>query len=689
MKKKLSLLSLTAILVMLTGCSTSGSVTSIDTGNTATLTEDTSSTGGHHGSNTTSDSTSNGDSSTSGNTTSDTKGDPTSILPNTTSSYEDGGYSFKYYETYANFIDEKDLTLLSDDTLPESYTSITGEVIISEAGTYYINAQTINGKISLNLTSAGNVHLFINASTIANKKAVITSEDDDLTTNLIITFIGENAITSTGKNAINVNSNVIINGSGNASITSNVKSCIKASGYIYIEGVTLNLNALDEDGIYEGHGITALSVYAKNATINVVSAGKDGIHAELAEVGLTKYVNSEGYVYLDGVTFTYSGKGDGIQADSFVYTTDTNMNIENEGYFVAFGSDEATAAKITDSDDFKFKKSGNTYYKVDSEQRGKSGTYAIVESTKGIKVGTIDQEDVDGNDVDIANSIYYAMELENSTLVYNGAEDAVKTKLGYTIVRNSEFTIDTLDQGFDGDGPLMIYDSKIDINSCYEGLQASSIHVNGENTDINIVASDDAINATTDYINDNYNFYKMTMYFNNGNVEVHSGGDGLDSNGSIYFNGSNVVAEGSQSGGDSPIDTAESNENSKDHGYYMQHGSVIATGANGMLESPQTSSNMYSIVYTYSSSFTSGDVVDVRDESSNVIVTSTLTKSAQALIASSYQFTSGSTYYIYKNGSKIDSLTLTSKVTTNGGSFNPGGGGGQPGGGGRTGSGGR
>lgn len=679
MKNKLSLLTLAATLILTTGCATTGTTASSgDDG-------DSTSNSGNKG-NSSSGSTSGGSS-----TTTDTKGESTSILPSSASSYEDGGYSFEYHETYADFMDDKDLSLLEEETLPETYTEITGKVDITEAGSYYINAQTLSKKITLNLSEAGDVHIFMNASTLTNDKAVISSEDTDATTNLIITLIGDNSITSTGKNAINVNSNIIINGTGSASITSGVKNCLKAAGYIYIEGVALNLAANDEDGAYEGHGISALSVYAKDSTINISAAGKDGIHAELDDVALTKYVNSEGYVFLDGVAYTYSGKGDGIQADSFVYATDTNLNIENEAYFVAYGSDEATAEGITDSDEFKFKKSGSNYYKVDSEQRGKSGTYAIVNSTKGIKVGTIDQEDSDGNETEI-ESIYYAMELENTTLVYDGAEDGVKTKLGYTIVRNSEFTIDTLDQGFDGDGPLMIYDTKIGINSCYEGLQASSIHVNGEDTDINIVASDDAINATTDYIDDNYNFYRMTMYFNNGNVEVHSGGDGLDSNGSIYFNGSNVVAEGSQSGGDSPIDTAESNENSRDHGYYMLHGSVIATGASGMLESPQTTSDMYSIVYTYSSSFVSGNVVDVRDASGNVLVSSTLTKSAQALIASSYQFTSGSTYYIYKDGTKIDSLTLTSKVTSNGssgqggqqgggGQWGPGGGQGGPGGG--------
>lgn len=676
MKKKLSLLSLTALLALLTGCSTSNIIGGSSTSDTSNTTNESTSTN---------DSSSSGSSSSnSGNTTSDTKGDPTSILPDKIDSYQEGGYSFTYYETYKNYMSSKDLTLLGDETLPETYTSITGEIEITEAGTYYIDNQTLSKKITLNLTEAGDVHIFINNSTLTNNKAVISSEKTDATTNLIITLIGTSSITSTTKKAINVNSNLIINGTGSLSVTSNVDNSIKAGGYVYIEGVTLTLNALDQDNAYNGHGIKALSLYAKDSTINVESCGQDGINVELGEALLTKYVNSEGYVFLDNVTYTYSGKGDGIQADSFIYAVDSKLNISNTGYFVAYGSTEATENEITDSDDFKFKKSGDTYYKVDSEQRGKSGTYALVESTKGLKVGEIDQDDASGVEYEI-ESIYYATELENTTFTFNGVEDAVKTKLGYTIVKDSTFTIDTLDQGFDGDGPLMIYDSKIDINSCYEGLQASSIHVNGENTDINITASDDAINATTDYINTNYNFYKMTMYFNNGNVEVHSGGDGLDSNGSIYFNGSNVIAEGSQSGGDSPIDTAESRENSKDYGYYMNHGSVIATGATGMLESPQTSSNMYSIVYTYSSSFKSGDKVDVRDKDGNVIVTSTLTKTAQALIASSYEFTNGSTYYIYKNGSQIDSITLTSKVTTNGGSSNPGGGGNQPGGGGRPG----
>lgn len=652
MKKQISILALLGAIATLASCTVSGNSSSSSGAKSS-----------YESSGGSADTSQGSGSGSSSSSESGTTASSTTILPDQIASYTENGYSFNYYESYKTFMDDKDLSLLDDSSLGGEYTTLDGtstSITITEAGTYYLKDLTISD-ITLNLTVAGNVHLYFENVTMSGAKKAIQTKGSDLTETLILTLASgsSNSIT-TAKSSFDLECGLVINGSGSLTISSSEKHGIKTTSDVAIKDATLTISTLTQE---EGHAITAESIYAKNAKISVPTAGKDGLNAEIEEAELTKYVNSAGYVYLVDSEFSYSGYGDGIQADSFVYSSGSELTITNTPVFVAYGSSEATTYGITDSDDFKFKKSGSTYYKVASENRGVSGTYALANSVKGVKVGEIDQT-ISEVETDI-NSIYYAAELIDTTIDYDGADDGVHVNQGYCLVTDSDFEMSSLDQALQSDGPLTITDSKINITSSYEGIEGSSIHINGSKTDIDIVSSDDGMNAASDYLSSNISYYRLTMNFNGGNVNVHAGGDGLDSNGSIYFNGGNIVVEGSSNGGDSPLDSAESNENSQDHGYYCNGASLIATGSNGMLESPQTSSSQYSFVYGYSSGFKSGDAVAVKDSSGNTVLTSTLTKTAQALIASDPSFSLNSVYSIYVNNSSVGSITLTSKVTTN------------------------
>lgn len=624
----------------------------------------------------------NNNSSNTGDNTTES-GEDTTITPSVKEdTYKDGDYSYNYISDYESFIDDSVTTTLANASLPSSYTLLEeGEVSITEAGDYLLegNYETI----TLALKEAGSVHLFFKGVTISDVKKALVSDDSDLTTYLIITILEDSEITTT-KNSFDLSTTLFINGSGTLKVTSQEKSAIKTSKNVFIKDTILTLATLTME---EGHGVSAESIYAKDATINVTTAGKDGLHAEIDDVGLTTYVNSSGYVYLSNVNYTYLGYGDAIQADSFLYINEGNYNVTTTPHFVAYGSTEASEYEITDSDDFKYKKSGDTYYKVASENRGKSGTYALVNSVKGFKVGEIDQEDSDGTSIDIDSELYLTY-IKGGTFIFNTADDSIHTNQGSNIIEKSIMTFDTLDQAIQSDGPTTITNSNIVINSSYEGIEGSSIHLNGEDNDVSIISSDDGMNAASDYYETDKDFYRLVMNINAGKLKVVAGGDGLDSNGAIYFNGGTSYVEGSSQGGDSPLDSAESNENTEDHGIYMNGGNVMATGTNGMLESPQTSSSQYSIVYTSSTTFTKGDAINVTDSDNNIIFTTTITNSGNSIILSSSSFVNGGKYTIYLNGTALETITISSKVTTSGtsqdgnnqpGGNNPGQGGNQGG----------
>lgn len=606
-------------------------------------------------------------------------GDSTTISSSSVDSYTDGDYSYSEISDYSSLLTNDITSLGSNTTLPETYTSLASEAnTISEAGNYYLSGEI--GAITLKLKTAGEVHLYLDNATLTNSAGkAISAKSSDLTTKLTITTLSASSISAT-KNAIDVLSDVVFNGSGLLSITSTGKSAIKTEKTAYVVNASLLLKA---EGDEDGHGISAETIYGVSSTINVPDAGKDGLHAEIADAGLTTYVNSAGFVYLKDVIFTYVGTGDGIQADSFAYLNGGSFDISTTARFVAYGSTEATSEGITDSDDFKYKLSGSTYSKVDSEQRGRSGTYAMVNSVKGIKVGTIDQdeEDSSGNTTttDISSKLY-ALEIDGSTLNLATDDDGLHVNEGTLVLTDANVTASSLDQPLCSDGPLTINDSTINITASYEGIQGSSIHINGENTKIDIVSSDDGMNASSDFADTDTSFYALRLNINGGEVNVNAGGDGLDSNGSITFSGGITRVEGSSNGGDSPLDSAESNENRNDHGIYTNGGILIATGSNGMLESPQSSSSQYSVVYSGNSSISANSTVKVLDSSSNTLISQTTTKASQAMILSCPSFTKGGTYSISVNNASLTSFTISQIVTTIGNS-SQGGGAGGPGGG--------
>lgn len=638
--------------------------------------------------------------STSGETSNTNSGTTEEITPSDTTSYIAlEGYTYSVISDYSAVLTDDMKSIMNDSLLPTDATSLSdASITITAPGSYVLSGTSYTG-VEIALTTKGSVHLYLNGATITAKKKAITTSGDILPISLTLTAVEgtSNTITSK-KNALDIESDILaLNGNGSLSITSSEKSAIKSTGFVLISDISLTLAAQAE---LDGHGISAETVLAKDATIHVTDAGKDGIHAELDDL-ITEnntfylkendgYVNSRGYVYLDNVDFFYRGTGDGIQADTYLYVNGGTYDIETTATWVGYGTTAATEAGVTDSDDFKYKYSNGSYYKVDSEQRGRSGTYAMVESVKGFKVGTIDQEYTDDNDntteIEITSQKYYAR-LINATVTMNTADDSIHINEGSVYVNGGTYNLTSLDQPLCSDGPMLLDSLTLTIPSSYEGIQASSLTITGDTTKIDINSSDDGMNTTSDYYENDKNFYQEVLTIAGGEINVVAGGDGLDSNGSLIFTGGNVHIEGSSNGGDSPLDSASSNENSQDNGIYMNGGVVVATGTSGMLESPQTNSNQNSIVFAATSSWSAGSVITLKDSDGNTIATQTATKSGNAAIFSSPEITTGKTYTAYVGSTSGGSVTVSSRVSTIGNysSGNIGGpgnqGGGGPGGG--------
>lgn len=98
---------------------------------------------------------------------------------------------------------------------------------------------------------------------------------------------------------------------------------------------------------------------------------------------------------------------------------------------------------------------------------------------------------------------------------------------------------------------------------------------------------------------------EIKLVLNNSNVFINSGGDGIDSNGSVYMDGGTVIVYGPSDSGNGGLDFASTFE--------LVSGTLLVTDVTGMNMLP-TSSEVLGIDVTLTQNLSAGDVVNVSSE---------------------------------------------------------------------------
>ena len=537
---------------------------------------------------------------------------------------------------------------------------------IADSGTYYFKGEYGGIKIA----NKQKPHLIFDGVTVKNDNGIAidgTAKKIELT--ITLTEGSQNTVENDGVdeageavNAIHIKGDLLaINGRGTLTINSKSKSAIKASKAIKIVDATLNLTA-------ENHAIAGASVSAENCTVQVHSAGKDGINAECD--GATEFRTEDGFVALKNVNYTCCVSGDGIQASTVVYINGGNYNIETTGNFVC--KTQMTEYGMT-TDDFKYIKSGDTYKRIASDEANRyssSQLYGLSQGCKAIKAGEIEYEDENKNTVVVTEGDYLIAIL-SGTFTIKSTDDAIHTNSGDVLIAGGKYTISTFDDAITSDSLTKITGGDITITTCYEGIEGAYVEIEGGIIDL--TASDDGINAASDDTK-----IAEHIIISGGDITVDASGDGIDSNGSILISGGTVTVHGPTTGRDAGLDA--------DRGIVITGGSVFITSTLGMVETPSSNSTQFVVSYAHQSKISAGSTVTLCDGEGNSLVSVTVKKSCQSVIISSPDLEKGKTYSIYGGSTKMTDFTVNSIITTigsSGGSFPGGGFPGGPGGPGR------
>ncbi len=570
-------------------------------------------------------------------------------------------------------------------TLNEIDTSVLTTTEVGEEATFSTNSTldgTYTNGVNIATEKKGSITLNLNGTTIyqnsdTGKALYNTNKNVTVTLNLVegtTSYIYNNYDDT---NAIHIKGNLNITGKGKLVVISGSKSAIKCSGNVSITNSTIELSAAS-------YGINACDVDITSANVTVLYAGKDGIRAEVENEEVDEaptFDASEGYVNLTDTTYIATVCGDGIQANTTLTISGGSTTIKTKGSFVSYSTTNIDEYDLED-DDFKWSKSGDYYKKMSKDVVGTnySKYLALSQSSKGLKVGALKytlQSDTT-TELEVESTDYNLLITNGAVVDITSTDSGSKVDYGDTTIEGgSTVTVNAGNKGFapEHDFYLKGDDTVLTVTNSYEAVEAS--HIYFEEGSAYLSASDDGINAASDYSTSDYS--DLTMNFNGAYVSVNGKGDGLDSNGKIEFNAGTVLVLGPTSGADSAIDA--------DSTISFNGAFVLAIGASGMTETQNfsASGNNYVIETTALSGSNTSNTLTITSDSESY--TTTFNQSFGEIVFASSKIASGSTYTFTLN-SNSTSVSVSSNITASANNFGPNGQGGASGNGGPNGNGG-
>jgi len=528
-----------------------------------------------------------------------------------------------YYTDYSENGISK-INLMGNTAKSESKNVATdnGTITINGGGTYVVSGTLNDGCIIIDSGDSSPVRLVLNNADITSSEGAAIYVKQAEKTVISLPENTKNSVTDSKKyNAqmmadgasasICSEDDLVINGKGTLIVNGNFEDGIKADDTLKITQGKICISAVDE-------GINVNDYIATDGAIIETVSGGDGVKCDNTD-------RDKGFIASENTNFDIVSSGDGISASSAIYMTDSSGNIESGG-----GSD---TVELKNANDFGVKNNNN------KEPDSTSG--------KSLKAGI--------------NII-----INGGTISLNSADDAIHSDNNLTL-ENCVLSVQSGDDAVHAENTAVLNHKKLKIEKCLEGVEAGFIHI--KNGETNITASDDGINALGNSSEDlsgpmhhrggkeNISSEDIYLTIDGGNINIMCAGDGLDSNGAGIINGGNITVYGPENRGNASLDF--------EYGLIINGGTIVAAGSSAMAGQPHSSSKQVSLSFYLNQNFDAGSTVCVTDKDGNEVINTICQKKFDWVCVSSDKLKVDSTYTLYVNGEKVNSLTVTGNVTSN------------------------
>ena len=471
------------------------------------------------------------------------------------------------------------------------YSESNGIYTLSKAGTYTLEG-SLNGQILVDAGEDDEIVLELNGVTITygtdSPIKVLNADKVEIsakknTENVIKDTRKEKTVDddSQGQGAIYAKCDLKFKGNGILVLEANYNNGIHTSKDLTLKNLSLKVTAVNN--ALKGND----SVTIESGTIVAISTKGDGVKTE--DTDLSSKGNQRGTVTIEDGSLAVYAAGDGIQASYDFVMNGGSISI----YTGSYSSYTASGASTTS---YKGVKVGN-------ELTVNAGTINVYSYDDGLHAdygatlenGNKGQGNININGGEIKISVYSPTKTTPGGRMGPGGWSGQQTVTGSDAIH--------------ADNTLTISGGTINVDSAYEGLEASFIVINGGTT--NIFATDDGINACKKITNSPSILVSDGYLF----VAVPTNGDtdGIDSNGTYKQTGGVVIAcgpgsaAGRMGGGACVLDA--------DKGVTLQGGTLILFG--GMENTPSTS-GMTKTICSSSTVSTGTHTITVGEESYSV-----------------------------------------------------------------------
>ena len=444
--------------------------------------------------------------------------------------------------------DESDVVTvqLTGDTAVCSSDAVTidgSRITLLDEGVYRFSGTLTSGQIIVNADNTDKVQIVLDGADITSSSsaAIYCLEADKVFVTLAEgtenTLANGGTFTAIDGNnidgAVFSKTDLTLNGSGSLTVTSPAGHGIVSKDELTITGGTYTVTSAK-------HGLAGKDSVAVAGGSFTITSGKDGIHAENADD------SSRGFLYIADGDFAIDAQGDAISASSA-------LQIDSGSYTLTTGGGSASVTMNTGD---TMQRSGFKNFSAAETPSDTTDSTEDTESCKGIKS--------DGS-----------LTVNGGVFVLDTADDSVHSN-GDVTITGGEWSIRTGDDGIHADAAVVIQAGTFSIPYCYEGVEGQSVTIDGGTLDI--TARDDGINAAggADSSGTESGFGKQDRFaaddhcfitINGGIITIVSGGDSIDSNGSLTVNGGtlDLTCNGN---GNTAIDT---------DGTYTHNGGTVTT----------------------------------------------------------------------------------------------------------------